>query len=131
MNEKDEALEAAWLDPEDVVEVEDEAPRVSDIRALRPRDAAQEAAQEEAPSPERVRSRSESRSYTFAAITRLMLFFMLGLGLGSIFALAVATVLDLRDTPRAKPAAAEAPQAPAAPAEQAAPPAVGEPGPAL
>jgi hypothetical protein len=97
MDRTDDALEAEWLSPEDLVEIDDdEERRVSGIRE------STRSARDAQVVGTRTR-RPTSTMHTLVALTRLALFFMLGLGLGSIFALGVATVLDIRDDGRRAP----------------------------
>jgi len=146
MDKMDEALDAEWLSPDDLIEIHEEEPRVSDIRALRaprreiveireaptPRENpsardAREALPMKAPARAR---RAASPMQTAAALARLTLFFVIGLGLGSIFALGVATVLEIKkDSAHGAQPHTEV-RAPALDSA-AAMPDLGEPGPAL
>lgn len=143
MEKIDEALDAEWLSPEDLVEIDDEeAPRVSDIRELRAPRAPAELVSVEvqdteadvremgAPAPSRPKAHARSRSHTLAGLARLTLFFLVGLGLGSIFALGVATALELRRAPVERAPASVDPRTPAMDSS-ANVPELGEPGRAL
>jgi hypothetical protein len=113
MDKTDDALEAEWLSPEDLVEIDDEDERrVSDIRALRDerRRVSEIRDLRDQPRTEPTRAtrrRAYSPMRTAFAVARLALFFTLGVGLGSIFALGVASILEIRkETPRVAPARA-------------------------
>jgi hypothetical protein len=109
MENTNDALDAEWLSPEDLIEIDDEDERrVSDIRALRDdrRRISETRELRDLPAePSHTAGRRASPMHTVFAVIRLALFFTLGVGLGSIFALGVASVLEIRkDTPRVAPA---------------------------
>jgi hypothetical protein len=88
MEKMDDAMEAAeWLSPDELVEIDDDEPRTSGIR-------------EKSEGPRARRERPTSTMRVLLNFTRLALFFMVGVGLGSLFAMGVASFLELRDDGR-------------------------------
>jgi hypothetical protein len=90
MEKMDDALERAeWLNPDDLVEIDDDPSQRKGIRETSESRLAGERATSHGPAVG-----------VLMNLTRLALFFMIGVGLGSLFAMGVATFLELRDDGR-------------------------------